>query len=324
MAGNGAADLSNLKGVLLMAYGTPRNLDEVEPYYRDVRGGRPVSPEAVDELKDRYRAVGGRTPLLEITRSTASSLEQRLNRDGVNGSWRAYIGMKHWHPYVAEAIEDIRADGVDELVSLVLAPHYSGMSIAQYRERVECSLEGLEPAPPTRIIESWHGNPVFVRFIARRITDKLARLGLGADSGVEVLFTAHSLPTTILEHGDPYPEELMESARAVAAAAGVGSWRFAYQSAGKTGMSWLGPDILDSIEEIAREGRKNILVVPFGFVCDHLEILFDVDIEAIEAATALGVELARIEMPNDSPGFIDALFDVVTSGAGARSVDLTA
>ena len=314
--------MSNLKGVLLMAYGTPRNLDEVEPYYRDVRGGRPVSPEAVEELKDRYRAVGGKTPLLEITRSTASLLERRLNRDGANGSWRVYVGMKHWYPYVSEAIEEIGSDGVDELVALVLAPHFSGMSIAQYRERVESALETLDSGPATRVVESWHANPRFIGFIAQRITDKLARLGVDADSGVEVLFTAHSLPTSILDHGDPYPDELMESARAVASAAGVGSWRFAYQSAGKTGMSWLGPDILDSIGEIAAEGKKSILVVPFGFVCDHLEILFDVDIEAMEAATALGIELARIDMPNDSPGFIEALFDVATSGAGARTVDL--
>ena len=322
MTRDGATNLSKLRGVLLMAYGTPRNLGEVEPYYRDILGGRTPSPEAVDELTERYRMVGGKTPLLEITRRVANLLEERLNQGRPGAPWRAYVGMKHWFPYIAEGIDAIVADGVDELVALPLAPHYSRMSIAGYEEIVERNLARVESAPPTRFIESWHASPLFVEFIARRVTDGLGKLGTDSSSGVEVLFTAHSLPTRILDYGDPYPQELMESAAAVAQAAGVESWRFAYQSAGKTGMSWLGPDILESIEEISREGKKSILVVPFGFVCDHLEILFDVDIEAIEAATALGVNLARIDMPNDSPGFIETLYDLVTAGTGARIADL--
>lgn len=304
-----------------MAYGTPRNLDEVEPYYRDIRGGRAPSPEAVEELTERYRRVGGKTPLLEITQDVADRLEEKLNREADSGAWRTYIGMKHWHPYIADTISEIVADGVDELVGLPLAPHFSRMSIAGYQQLVEQALEPKSSPPTTRFIESWHASPLFVEFIAERVRDGLAKFDADP-SEVEVMFTAHSLPARILEFGDPYPQELLESSAAVAKAAGVNSWRFAYQSAGMTGTPWLGPDILDAIEEISEEGTKNILVVPFGFVCDHLEILFDVDIEAIEKAEELGVDLARIEMPNDSPGFIDTLFDLVTAGTGARVVEL--
>ena len=313
--------MSKLNGVLLMAYGTPRNLEEVEPYYRDILGGRTPRPEAVEELTERYRMVGGKTPLLEITQAVADLLGERLNRDAEDARWRVYIGMKHWHPYIAEAIGEIAADGVQELVALPLAPHYSRMSIAGYEQLVESALENLDSRPPTRFIQSWRSNSMFIEFIAQRVRDGLKKLPADP-ADVEVMFTAHSLPARILEYGDPYPTELTESAAAVAKAADIESWRFAYQSAGMTGIPWLGPDILDSIEEVANEGRKNILVVPFGFVCDHLEILFDIDIEAIEKAEELGVNLARIEMPNDSPGFIDTLFDLVTVGAGARIANL--
>lgn len=313
--------MQKLKAVLLVAYGTPDNLSDVGPYYSDILGGRDPRPEAVAELTDRYRAVGGRTPLLEITRSVANLLEARLNRDGGDASWRVYVGMKHWHPYIAEAVECIVADGVDELVALPLAPHYSRMSIAGYCEAVARSMEKASFPPTTRFIESWHANPLFVAFTALRVQDALTRFD-AAPSDVEVLFTAHSLPERIVDEGDPYPEELTESAAAIAEAAGVVSWRFAYQSAARTGTPWLRPDILESIEQIAREDGKNVLVVPFGFVCDHLEILFDIDIVAMRTAEELGVRLARIEMPNDSPGFIEALFNLVTTGTGARFTDL--
>ncbi len=314
--------VSGLKGVLLMAYGTPEHLSDVEPYYRDIIGGREPSPEAVANLTERYRAVGGGTPLLEITRSVADLLQQRLNRGGGDAFWRVYVGMKHWHPYIAETVERIVADGVDELVALPLAPHYSRMSTGGYRDAVARSMAQVSSSPPTRFIESWHANPQFTALIAQGIRDALARFD--ADPlDVEVLFTAHSLPARIVDDGDPYPEELAGSAAAVAQAAGIASWRFAYQSAAKTGTPWLGPDILESIEEIAHEGRKNVLVVPFGFVCDHLEILFDVDITAKRVAEDLGVRLSRIEMPNDSPDFVEALFDIVANGAGARVAGLS-
>lgn len=313
--------MSKLKGVLLMAYGTPEHLDDVGPYYRDILGGREPSSEAMATLVERYRVVGGRTPLLETTRSVASLLEKRLNDDAGGAAWRVYVGMKHWRPYIAEAVERSVADGVEELLALPLAPHYSGMSVAGYYEAVARGMERVASPPPTRFIESWHANPLFTAFIAQRIREALVRFD-AASSDMEVLFTAHSLPARIVDDGDPYPHELQESAAAVAQAAGLASWRFAYQSAAKTGTPWLGPDILESIEQIAREGGKDVLVAPFGFVCDHLEILFDIDIAATRAAEELGLRLARIEMPNDAVGFVEVLFDIVTTGAGARIVEL--
>ena len=311
------------KGVLLMAYGTPGSLDEVEPYYRDIRGGQTPSPEAVADLTKRYRRVGGKTPLLEITRRVADKLEQRLNLDSTDEPWRAYVGMKHWHPYIADTVESIAADGVDELVGLPLAPHYSMLSIAGYEKLVRQALERLTDPLPTRFIQSWHANPRFIGLIADRITDALGKIDADP-ADVEVVFSAHSLPARIVSSGDPYPDELLDNADAVARATGVTSWRFAYQSAGKTPTPWLGPDVLEAIETIAAEGRRHILSVPFGFVCDHLEILYDIDIEAIARADELGVNLSRIEMPNDDPEFIEALYDVVVSGVGARTSELTA
>ena len=312
--------MSGLKGVLLMAYGTPEDLSDIEPYYRDILGGREPSPEAVAVLTERYRVVGGRTPLLEITRSVAALLEERLSRDGGGAAWRVYVGMKHWHPFIAEAVDRIVADGVDELVALPMAPHYSRMSTTMYRDALESSLERAASPLPVRFIESWHANPLFMALIARRIEEAIRRSDL--PPGTWVLFTAHSLPVRTVDEGDPYPQELAESAASMAEAAGIGSWRFAYQSAAKTGTPWLGPDILESIEQFAEEGQTDVLVVPFGFVCDHLEILFDIDIAAMRTAERLGVRLSRIEMPNDSPDFVEALFDVVTSGTGTRTVPL--
>ncbi|MCY3922749.1 MAG: ferrochelatase [Chloroflexi bacterium] len=309
------------KGVLLMAYGTPGNLDEVEPYYRDIRGGQTPSPDAVAELTERYRRVGGKTPLLEITERVARKLEARLNQDCPEDERRVYVGMKHWHPYIAEAIDKVDGDRMDELVGFPLAPCYSMLSIAGYEKLMRQALDRLSDPPPTAFIQSGHANPRFVDLIARRIDDALRRID--ADPAhVEVVFSAHCLPPRIVNSRDPYPAELLHSAGAVARAAGVSSWRFAYQSAGKTPTPWLGPDILDAIDTIAAEGRTNVLSVPFGFVCDHLEILYDIDIEAIERADDLGINLSRIEMPNDDSEFIEVLHELIVSGVGTRTVDL--
>ncbi|MCY3733564.1 MAG: ferrochelatase [Chloroflexi bacterium] len=309
------------KGVLLMAYGTPGNLDEVEPYYRDIRGGQTPPPEAVADLTERYRRVGGKTPLLEITNRVARKLEAQLKSSRPDDRWSVYVGMKHWHPYIAEAMDRIAGDDIDELVGLPLAPHYSMLSIAGYEKLVRQALDSLPNPPRTTFIQSWHANPRFINLIAQRIDDALRRIE--ADPAqVEVVFSAHSLPARIVNSGDPYPKELLDSAGAVARAAGLSSWRFAYQSAGRTPTPWLGPDIVDTIDTIAAEGRTHILSVPFGFVCDHLEILYDIDIEAIERAAKFGINLSRIEMPNDDPEFIEVLYELVNNGSGAGTSDI--
>jgi ferrochelatase len=306
-------------GILLMAYGTPRTLDEVEPYFRDIRGGRSPSPEAVAELTERYEQVGGKTPLLEITQDVADKLQERLNRGG--GEYQAYIGMKHWHPYIADTLSAIVDDGIDELVAITLAPHYSKMSIDGYRERLLKAMEPLDTPIPTRFVESWYEVPAFVSMMAARVRDALDKFETPL-SDVEVVFSAHSLPSRILEWNDPYPTELRESAQLVANEVCLAGWRFSYQSAGQTGTPWLGPDILETVSEIAGEGKRGTLVVPIGFVCDHLEILFDIDIEAQELAGKLNIELRRTEMPNATAEFIEALASLVLDGDGARTVDL--
>jgi len=314
--------MSDTTAVLLMAYGSPGSLDEVEPYYRHIRGGRIPTAEQVAELTERYRRVGGSTPLLRISIEVASALEQRLNRVS-ESRYRVYVGMKHWHPFIGETVSRIAADGAGRIVAIPLAPHYSQMSTDGYRSSVEEAVSSL-PAPlPVRFVESWHGNPLFIEAAAEKVRKAVESLLPEEAANAEVVFTAHSLPRAILQWDDPYPRELLQSSEAVATAAGVASWRFAYQSASHTGQPWLGPDILESLAALPDEGKRVVLVVPIGFVSDNLEILFDIDVEAEELAEGLDIRLARTEMLNTSPAFIEALTDVATNGAGVRAAELT-
>jgi ferrochelatase len=303
-------------GVILLAYGTPQSLDDVEPYYTHIRRGRRPSDEEVRDLKERYRQVGGKTPLLEIAQEIAAKLQRRLNGDD-EGPYRVYVGMKHWHPFIEETVRVMAAEGVRSVIGLPIAPHYSRMSIGDYRQTLEKALRALPAPPPLRFVESWHGSPRFIAALAKRVQRALAEHFPGTND-VEVVFSAHSLPERILSWNDPYPEELRQSAAAVAQAAGLASWRLCYQSAGHTAEPWLGPDILDSLRQLAVEGRRRALSVPFGFVIDNLEILFDIDIEAQNVARELGMTLHRIETLNASDELVEALAEVVTTGNGAR------
>ena len=277
--------------VVLMAYGSPSSAEDVRAYLEDVRGGRPVPDEAVAGLAERYRRIGGRSPLDEVTEAQRAALERELGLP-------VFVGMKHWRPRIAEAVEAALAGGASRVIGIVLAPHYSRLSVGQYRERLEEALAGRAELV---LVESWHDEPAFVETLADRVRD--------ADSWV--VFTAHSLPEHILAEGDPYREQLLETSRLVAERAGLERWSFAFQSASPTGEPWLGPDVLDELERLRAEGVQKVLVAPVGFVSDHLEILWDLDIEAREKADELGLELARIESLNDDPGFIRALAGVV-------------
>ena len=301
-------------GVLLMAYGTPRNMEEVEPYFTDIRGGRTPAPEAIAELKERYEKVGGHTPLLEITENTASRLQDFLSNNSQESKYSVYMGMKHWHPYIKKTIEKMYSDQVEKIITLTLAPHYSKMSIEEYYERVENALTACNWTPEVTNVQSWHGSPKFMNLISSRIKNEISQFENPQE--VDVMFTAHSLPSRILEWNDPYPLEMSTSSQAIANSMGLDSYHFAYQSAGGTSVPWLGPDILDKIRELAETGKKSILVVPFGFICDHLEILFDIDLEAQELAKELNIELRRIRMPNATPEFIEVLGDIVLNGTG--------
>ncbi len=279
--------------VVLMAYGSPERLSDVPAYYADIRGGRPVAPENLADLVERYRRLGieDSSPLNAITEQTRAALEAELGLP-------VFTGMKHWTPRIADAAESALAAGADEVVGLVLAPHYSALSIAGYREQLE---RALARRAELRFVESWHDEPRFVGLLADRVR--------GTDA--HVVFTAHSLPARILETGDPYRDQLLETARLVADAAGVDDWSFSFQSESPTGEPWLGPDILDHLAALRARGVERVLVCPVGFVSDHLEIRWDLDVEAREKAGELGLELERIEMPNDDPAFVATLATIV-------------
>ena len=278
--------------VVLMAYGSPSRPEDVRPYLEDVRGGRPVSDEAVEELAERYRRIGGRSPLDDVTEAQRVALEREL---GVP----VFVGMKHWRPRIADAVEAALAGGATRIVGLVLAPHYSRLSIGEYRERLDAAAEGRAEVD---LVESWHDRPRFLDVLADRVR--------GAEAWV--VFTAHSLPARNLDDGDPYKDQLLETSRLVAERAGLGErWSFAFQSASTTGEPWLGLDILDELDRLHGEGVREVLVAPVGFVSDHLEILWDLDIEARERAAELGLALERIESLNDDPAFIRALAEIV-------------
>jgi ferrochelatase len=283
-----------MKAVVLMAYGSPERLADVPAYYSDIRGGRPIRPDLLEDLVERYRRLGidEGSPLNAITEETRAALEAEL------GDVPVFTGMKHWTPRIAEAADGAVSAGADTVVGLVLAPHYSAMSIAGYRTQLEEALDGrAEPA----FIDSWHDEPGFVELLADRVRG----------TGAHVVFTAHSLPARILEAGDPYKDQLLETSRLIAERAGLDDWSFSFQSESQTGEPWLGPDILDHLEELHERGITEVLVCPVGFVADHLEIRWDLDHEAAEKARELGLNFSRIEMPNADPAFIEVLAGLV-------------
>ena len=301
MQAAGTVSLVSRRAVVLMAYGSPDRLADVPAYYADIRGGRPIAPELLEDLVERYRRLGieDSNPLNEFTERTRAALEDEL---GIP----VFAGMKHWTPRIAEAAQSALAAGAGTVVGLVLAPHYSRLSIGGYRTQLEAALDGRAEL---RFVESWHDDEAFVAFLADRVR--------GADR--HVVFTAHSLPARILAEGDPYEQQLLETARLVAQAAGLRSHSFSYQSESPTGEPWLGPDILDHLTTLREEGVERVLVCPIGFVADHLEIRWDLDVEVQERAPELGLDVTRIEMPNDDPAFIALLARIVRRALVASS-----
>jgi ferrochelatase len=276
-----------------MAYGSPERLADVPAYYADIRGGRPVAPEHLEDLVARYRRLGieESSPLNAITEETRAALEREL-------ALPVFTGMKHWTPRIADAAESALAGGADRVAGLVLAPHYSALSIKGYRDQLEQALDGRAEL---EFVDSWHLEPGFIDLLADRIR--------GTDA--HVVFTAHSLPARILEMGDPYKDQLLETSREIAKAAGIRGYSFSFQSESPTGEPWLGPDILDHLDALHADGVDHVLVCPVGFVSDHLEIRWDLDVEAQEKAADLGVRLERIEMPNADPAFVHTLATIV-------------
>jgi ferrochelatase len=279
--------------VVLMAYGSPDRIEDVPAYYTDIRGGRPVRPELLADLTERYRRLGieDSNPLNEITEQVRAALQTDL---GVT----VFTGMKHWRPRISDAAEAALDARAETVVGLVLAPHYSRLSIGGYRDQLEDAVAGRADV---LFVESWHLEPGFVELLADRVRGTAAH----------VVFTAHSLPARILAEDDPYEAQLLETSRAIARAAAVGNWSFSYQSESQTGEPWLQPDILAHLEALSANGVRDVLVCPIGFVADHLEIRWDLDTEAQEKAAELGLRLTRIEMPNADPRFVGTLATIV-------------
>ena len=284
-------------GVLLAAHGTPESLDQMPEYLAAVRGGRPPSPALGEEMRHNYAAIGGRSPLTDITRAQAAALRDVLAGPPV------FVGMRNWRPFIAEAVAEAEGAGVRDLVVVPLAPQYSTLSVAKYRQAVEAA---LPPSLTMRFVESWHAEPGLLEAFAARV-----RAAQGEGPADAVVFTAHSLPLRAVEQGDPYAEQVKETAAGVAARAGLASYEQAWQSAGRTEEPWLTPSLEERLAALAGQGARRVLVVPIGFVCDHTEVLFDIDVQARAAAEALGIGLVRTESLNDSPRFVAALADLV-------------
>ncbi len=296
-------------GILAMAYGTPSSVEDIQAYYTDIRGGRPPDPEALEELTARYRAIGGRSPLREITEAQAEGIALRVQEG------RAFVGQKHAAPFIPDAVAAMKEEGIARAVGIVLAPHYSSMSVGDYEERARQAARTTGWEGDLHVVKSWHVEPAFIAFLARRVKDALAALPDDRRADALVLFTAHSLPTKILESGDPYVDQLQETAEAVAAEASLERWQIGWQSAGGTSVPWIGPDLLEILVELAAQDVQGVVVCPCGFVSDHLEVLYDVDIEARHLADDLGIALVRTASPNADPVFLDMLASVVRRAA---------
>ncbi|HEX3393359.1 MAG TPA: ferrochelatase [Acidimicrobiales bacterium] len=314
-------------GVLVMAYGTPATPDDVEAYYTHVRRGRPPSPEQLADLQRRYDAIGGTSPLLAVTRAQADGLAAVLGE-----GWHVALGMKHAPPFIEDGMAALAARGVRQVIGLVLAPHYSALSVGEYAARVRASDAVVNGGVELTMVESWHLEPGYLDLLAGRVSDARSRLGDVDPERVEVVFTAHSLPARILDSGDPYPAQLADTAAAVAALLHLPRWSVAWQSAGRTSEPWMGPDVLEVLAALAQDsaqgaaraqhppqgdGVDGVVVCACGFVSDHLEVLFDLDVEASQAAARLGVAFARTASLNDDPAFCATLADVVRSHAAA-------
>ena len=306
--------------VLLMAYGSPNRLDEVGAYFTDIRGGRTPSREAIDELTERYREVGVPTPLLAVSLELGQRLEQLLNADSPDGSiYTVHLGMKHWTPRIATAVEEALVAGADRLVAIVLAPHYSTISSEGYRRQVQDALTRFGPQRPIPVdfVETWHDLEGYIDALADNV--RATRAQFTRQEHVVAVFTAHSLPARILKEGDPYQDQLLRTSQLVAERAGIEEWRWSYQSQSHTGEPWLGPDLPDMVEALAKEGHRAILVCSVGFIADHLEIYYDIDIEAKAKAEELGVELRRTPMLNADPRLARALYDLVAARVRSRA-----
>lgn len=292
--------------VMLMAYGAPSSLDEVAEVFTHIRGGRRPPDERIEELKERYRAIGGGESLLRVTEAQAVALEAHLAGDG-GGKVTVTFGMRHARPFIRGRIKDLAAGGVRRVVGLPLAPHFSSLSIGAYHAAIREAASALDDPPELLLVDSYHDHPGLIGAFAETLGSTLATARAQTRDPVRVIFTAHSLPERIIAEGEPYRDQLLATARLVAREAGAEEWDLAFQSASPTGEPWLGPDFLDVVRDLTRAGRRSIVIAPIGFVSDHLEILYDVDVLCRRVAEAEAVRMWRTPSLNDRPAFIAAL-----------------
>jgi len=308
-------------GVLVMAYGGPDSLEEIPGYLADIRAGRPTPRAVVEEITENYRAIGGRSPLLDVSRRQVDALAAALGED-----YRCYLGMRHWSPWIEEVVGEMLEDGITRAVGLVLAPHFSSLSVARYQRKVADGLDLYRGRIEFEQVESYHDAPGLIEAFAGRVREGLSRWNEDERDRVHVVFSAHSLPERVLAEGDPYDAQCRETARLVAERAGVPEerWSWSYQSAGRTPEPWAGPDLGEHLEELATRGVRDVVAVPVGFVSDHVELLFDVDIRARAVAERVDIRLERPPALNDDPVFIEALAELVRQRAARWPVDARA
>ncbi len=302
-------------GVLLMAHGTPGSFQEIGPFFTRIRRGRPPEPEQLADLERRYAAIGGLSPLTERTQAQVDGVRAALEQRSP-GRFVVAFGAKHTEPLIEEAAEGLARGNVDTVIGLVLTPHGSSLGSQEYVARAAVA---LGRGQTFIAVEPWFAQPAFVSLVASRVTDALATAAAGTDlTCAPVIFTAHSLPERVRENGDTYPDQVAESARLVAEAAGITRWEVAWQSAGRTPEPWLGPDVREEVRRLAAEGGVDgVVVCPIGFVSDHLEVLYDLDVEVAAVASACGLAYARTASLNDDPRFIGLLADVIGTVATA-------
>jgi ferrochelatase len=299
---------------LLLAHGAPDQLDDIPEFLLNVRNGRPLPPPVVEEIKHRYALIGGGSPLLRHSRRQAELLAARLGL-------RVYLAMRNWRPFIAEVVPQILADGIEGLVVLCLAPHNSRTSVGLYRGRLEEALAAGGASLAVRFVESWHDNRQLIVAFAEKLRAAQREVEAAAGSRVPVIFTAHSVPERTIAAGDPYDSQVQETVALVAAAAGCPDWQAAYQSQGMTAEPWLGPTVESAIDQLAAAGHRHVLLAPIGFLCDHVEILYDVDIAFRNYARGKGVALHRTESLNESPLLIEALASVIQTELAVRARD---
>lgn len=297
--------------VLLMALGGPDSLENVEPYLLDLRGGRPTSAELVEEIRERYRATGGKSPVLEITRALAAKVEARR-------PVRVFVGLRHWHPFIAQAWGEVIEYGPDSVIGICMAPQFSSMTVGKYLEKLADARTDVGGGEiPLSAVKSWATHPGLVTALAERVGEALARFSEEERPSVPVLFTAHSLPERILREGDPYPDEVRATMEAVAALLPAGQpTAFAYQSQGRSPEPWLGPEVEPTLDALAADAAPGVVIAPIGFLSDHVETLYDIDVEFRARAEKLGLRLERTAMLNDSDALADTLVALIDEHLG--------